>query len=65
MEKDVFLPVHGAFSTVAPVVLAGIYLPFLYQCNVSKGTGSRDRIQLFVQKRTVLVVSKYSTSPGF
>jgi hypothetical protein len=26
------LPSHGSFSTAAPVLYAGIYLPLFYQC---------------------------------
>jgi hypothetical protein len=32
------LPVHGAFSTAAPVLKVGIYLSLLYQCRMLSAT---------------------------
>ena len=30
------LPLHGSFSTAAPVLYAGIYLPLFSQCRIAK-----------------------------
>ncbi len=42
------LPLHGSFSTAAPVLYAGIYLPLFSQC-----TGYRSRCQSWNFKKAM------------